>query len=91
MTNVFIIITPCPLVDIVKCEQAFLLARLGIDGITCFNICLDQLLAPPRQPHVLWSEVGVVVAAVVQILKCKKLILCTHRCRDQNGQYGQDS
>ena len=90
VAHVLGIITACPLVDVVECKQQGFLTCLGVDGVAGLYILLYQLLAPPCQPHVLWTQVGIVVTAEVQVFECKQfLILSAHGCGSHHhGQCG---
>ena len=59
---VFVFVTVCPFVDVVKGEEQFLLACLRVNEVTLFHVGLHQLITPPREPHVFWLH-GVVVFA----------------------------
>ena len=69
-----------PSVDVVEGEEPCLLTCLCVDGITLLHICLNQLVAPPCEPHVLGLQIAVVGAAEVQVFECKQFILRSHGC-----------
>ena len=74
MAHIFHAVALCPGVDVVEREEQTLFACLAIYDMTLFYICIHQIFAPPCKKQVLWLQIVVVVAAIVQILKGEKLL-----------------
>ena len=79
VTHISLVVTACPLVDLVEGEELFLLTGFGIDGVTLLHIGLYQLVAPPCQPEVLRLEAVIVRTTEIQVLEGEEFFLCRHR------------
>ena len=78
VTHIFLVVTPCPLVDFLEGEELFLLAGLGINGVALLHIGLYQLVTPPGQPKVLRLELAIIRTTEIQVLEGEKLFLGNH-------------
>ena len=78
MAHVFLVVAPCPQVDLVERKQFGLLAGQRINGVALFHVCLYQPIAPPGQKHVLGLHVGVVRPSEIQVFEGEKLVLGGH-------------